>query len=240
MTNDEGGKEKGIMSADDQEFELDPRDSQNLEAAMREALEAVEHVSHKEGDETGVASSGDGSVDETASMADYEVSQLQTELADLRDRSTRTLADFDNYRKRIERERRDDKRYAAFESLKDFLGVLDNLERALASEGSAEDLKAGVELIHRQMVELLSAYGVTRVEAEGQPFDPAVHDAVTRHEDPDVEVPMVSDELQSGYTMHERLVRPAIVRVAMPPETTGEKGPKREEEEQSTDDSGTS
>ncbi|MEE9561708.1 MAG: nucleotide exchange factor GrpE, partial [Thermoanaerobaculia bacterium] len=149
MTDDESVKEKGIMSADDQEFELDPRESQNLETTMREALEAVEHVSHKHTDEAGAGSSGDGSVDETASMADYEVNQLQGELADLRDRSTRTLADFDNYRKRIERERRDERRYAAFESLRDFLGVIDNLERALASEGSAEDLKTGVELIHR-------------------------------------------------------------------------------------------
>jgi molecular chaperone GrpE len=236
MTDDERVKEKGIMSADEQEFELDPRDSQNLEAAMREALEAVEHVSHQETDEAGTEATGDGSVDETAPMADFEVSQLQSELADLRDRSTRTLADFDNYRKRIERERRDDKRYAAFESLRDFLGVVDNLERALDAEGSAEDLKTGVELIHRQMMDLLSSHGVARVEAEGEPFNPKVHDAVTRHEDPDVEVPTVSDELQSGYTMHERLLRPAIVRVAMPPETANEKAPRSAEEEQSTDD----
>ena len=236
MTDDERVKEKGIMSADDQEFELDPRDSQNLESAMREALEAVEHVSHQEPGEAGTGSSGDGTVDETAPMADFEVSQLQSELADLRDRSTRTLADFDNYRKRIERERRDDKRYAAFESLRDFLGVIDNLERALAAEGSAEDLKKGVELIHRQMLDLLSSHGVARVEAEGEAFNPAVHDAVTRHEDPEVEVPTVSDELQSGYTMHDRLLRPAIVRVAMPPETAKEKGRRGAKEEQSTDD----
>jgi molecular chaperone GrpE len=236
MTDDERVKEKGIMSADEQEFELDPRDSQNLEAAMREALEAVEHVSHQETDEAGTEATGDGSVDDTAQMADFEVRQLQSALADLRARSTRTLADFDNYRKRIERERRDDKRYAAFESLRDFLGVVDNLERALDAEGSAEDLKTGVELIHRQMMDLLSSHGVARVEAEGEPFNPKVHDAVTRHEDPDVEVPTVSDELQSGYTMHERLLRPAIVRVAMPPETANEKLPRSAEEEQSTDD----
>ena len=87
MTDDERVKEKGIMSADDQEFELDPRDSQNLENAMREALEAVEHVSHQDTDEAGTESSGDSSDDEAAA---------------LRDRLTRTFADFDNYRKRIE------------------------------------------------------------------------------------------------------------------------------------------
>jgi molecular chaperone GrpE len=203
---------------------------------MREALEAVEHVSHKETGEAGTKSSGDGSVDETASMADSEVRQLQGEIVDLKDRLVRMLADFDNYRKRIERERRDERRYAAFESLRDFLGVIDNLERALAVEGSAEDLKAGIELTHRQMLDLLGSHGVDRVDAEGEPFDPAVHDAVTRHEDPNVEAPTVSAELQSGYTMHERLLRPAIVRVAMPPETANEKGPRGAKEEQSTDD----
>ncbi|MGB5879446.1 MAG: nucleotide exchange factor GrpE [Thermoanaerobaculia bacterium] len=236
MTDDERVKEKGIMSVGDQEFELDPHESENLEAAMREALEAVEHVSHKERDESGTQPIGDGSVDETASMADYEVRRLQDEIADLRDRSVRTLADFDNYRKRIERERNDERRYSAFESLRDFLGVIDNLERALAAEGSAEDLKTGIELIHRQMLDLLGSHGVARVEAEGEPFNPAVHDAVSRHEDPNVEGPTVSAELQSGYTMHKRLLRPAVVRVAMPPETAAEKAPRGAEEEQSTDD----
>jgi len=236
MTDDESVKEKGIMSADDQEFELDPRESENLETAMREALEAVEHVSHKEAGDAGTGSSGDGSAGEMASMAGSEVRRLQGENADLKDRLVRMLADFDNYRKRGERDRREERRYAAFESLRDFLGVVDNLERALAAGGSAEDLKAGVELIYRQMMDLLSSHGVVRVDAEGEVFNPAVHDAVSRHEDPNVEMPTVSAELQSGYTMHERLLRPAVVRVAMPPETADKKALRGAEEEQSTDD----
>jgi molecular chaperone GrpE len=239
MRDDERGAEKGIMPVNEEEFEIDPREAENLETAMREALEAVEHVSHKEGPRSATESSDEGSVDETASLADYEVRRLQDEIADLRDRSVRTLADFDNYRKRIERERRDERRFSAFESLREFLGVVDNLERALASEGSAEDLKMGVELILRQMLDLLNTHGVVRVEAEGEPFDPSVHDAVSRHEEPSVEVPTVSDELQSGYKMHERLLRPAVVRVAMPPETSVKKGLRSAEEEQSTDDQGT-
>ena len=100
--------------------------------------------------------------------------------------------------------------------MRSFLAVVDNLERALASEGSVEDLKQGVEMILRQMGNLLTDSGVQRVAAIGQPFDPSVHEAVTRQEDPNVSAPTVSEELQSGYMMHERLLRPAVVKVSMP------------------------
>ena len=128
---------------------------------------------------------------------------------------------------------------------KELFEILDVLRddggRCVRTVGRAERIvDVVVGEVRERARELVVSLRLARVEAEGQPFDPAVHDAVTRHEDPDVEVPMVSDELQSGYTMHERLVRPAIVRVAMPPETAAEKGPKRAKEEQSTDDSGTS
>lgn len=147
------------------------------------------------------------------------VVRLEEEIAELRDRSIRTLADFDNYRKRIERERRDERRFAALETYRRVLDVVDNLERALGAGGSAEDLKTGVEMILRQIQELLRSGGVNRVPAVGQPFDPNVHEAVARFEDSEVEEPTVSDEMQAGYRMHERLIRPAIVRVAMPPES---------------------
>lgn len=147
------------------------------------------------------------------------VVRLEEELAELRDRSIRTLADFDNYRKRIERERREERRFAALETYRRVLEVVDNLERALGAGGSAEDLKTGVEMILRQVQELLRSGGVNLVPAVGQPFDPNVHEAVARFEDPEVEEPTVSDEMQAGYRMHERLIRPAIVRVAMPPES---------------------
>ena len=153
-----------------------------------------------------------------------QVARLEREIVELRDRSIRTLADFENYRKRIERERRDDQRYAAFEPYRRILEVVDNLERALEAGGSADDLKTGVELILRQILELLRGGGVQRVPALGQPFDPNFHEAVARFEDPDVAEPTVSDEMQAGYRMHDRLLRPAIVRVAMP-EESAEKEP---------------
>src|SRR5262245_66427295 len=92
----------------------------------------------------------------------------------------RTLADFDNFRKRSERERQDLKKYALTEPFRDFLGIVDNLGLALSAAGGADDLKRGVEMIHRQMLDLLRRHGVHEVSALGQPFDPAVHEAVAR------------------------------------------------------------
>jgi molecular chaperone GrpE len=116
--------------------------------------------------------------------------------------------------------------------LRELLTVADNLGLALSAEGSAEDLKRGVELIHRQMAELLRRFGVTEVPAVGQAFDPTVHEAVSREESAEVKAPTVSAELRRGYKLHDRLLRPAMVKVAVPAETvsaaasgSGEEGP---------------
>ena len=196
-------------------------DDQNadLEAAMRDAVAAVEGV------ESGARTDppGDGGA--------AEIARLRQEIADLRDRSMRTLADFDNYRKRAERERQELKRYALLEPLRDFLTVADNLDLALSAQGSAEDLKRGVEMIHRQMTELLRRFGVTEVPAVGQAFDPTVHEAVAREESAEVKSPTVTAELRRGYKLHDRLLRPAMVKVAVPAEAPapfaggGEEGP---------------
>jgi molecular chaperone GrpE len=186
------------------ELDLDAAQNEDLEAAMRDAVAAVEEV------ESGGAKEPES---ETA-----EVERLRREVADLRNRSMRTLADFDNFRKRSERERQESRRYALFEPLRDFLDVVDHLDLALSSGGSVEDLKRGVELILRQLQELLRRHGVREVPAAGVPFDPAVHEAVSREEDPNVKAPTVVAELRRGYMMHDRLLRPAMVKVAVPAE----------------------
>lgn len=155
-------------------------------------------------------------VTENAVSEEDEVAELRREIADLRDRSVRTLADFDNYRKRSDRERRDAVRYAASAPLGDLLEVVDNLERALAAGGSAVDLKLGVEMTLRQLEDVLRRHGIEGVPAAGQRFDPAHHEAVSRLVDPDVEAPTVVEELQRGYRLHDRLLRPARVVVAVP------------------------
>jgi molecular chaperone GrpE len=137
------------------------------------------------------------------------------------DLSQRQQADFDNFRKRAERERQETRRYALLEPLREFLPVADNLERALSAGGSAEDLKRGVEMILRQMQELLRRFGVHEVAADGEVFNPALHEAVARVESDRVAVPTVTETLVRGFMLHDRLLRPAMVKVAVPPERPG-------------------
>jgi molecular chaperone GrpE len=194
----------------DEVMELDLDSREDLESTMREAVAAVEQVESQAESDTGAGRP-------TISTCE-EIERLRREIADLRDRSMRTLADFDNFRKRSERERQEARRFAVAEPLRDLLGVVDNLERALSAGGSAEDLKTGVGMILRQMQEALRRHGVKEVSAAGAPFDPAVHEAVSREERPDVAAPTVTEELQRGYFLHDRLLRPAMVKVAVPAE----------------------
>jgi len=196
------------------ELDVDGETELDVEAAAREALAAVEAR------ETADSGGAEGSA---AGAPDDDVATLQAELADLRDRSIRTLADFENYRRRSEREREDLRRFAVADALRDMLPVVDNLERALAAGGKVEDLKLGVELTLRQFKDLLRQRGIVEVPAVGEPFDPAVHEAVAREEAADVSVPTVTAEMQRGYSLHGKLLRPALVRVAMPVEAESSK-----------------
>ncbi len=178
----------------------------DLDAAMQDALDAVERG---EAEPSAVEPEG-------APKAILE--ELEGRIAELRDRNVRTLADFENFRKRVERERSEMRRYEGFELLAEMLPVLDNLDLALEAGGSVEDLKTGVDLIAKQFRDLLRRHGVDRISSVGEAFDPTVHDAVSRDEDPDVEAPTVSEEFRAGYRMGERLLRPASVRVTTPPD----------------------
>lgn len=190
-------------------IDLDADTSSELDLAMRQALEAIES-SERPG-----AKSSDN--DDTPAVADEDALEaLRGEAAKEREHALRARADLENFRKRVQRERQDERKFRAFDSMREFVSVVDNLERAMAAAGSIDDLKQGLQMILKQMGNLLSEHGVERIAALGASFDPSLHEAVGRHEDPKVTVPTVSDEMQAGYTMHERLLRPAVVRVAMP------------------------
>lgn len=174
-------------------------------------IEAKESRDSHEEDQGGVETVDAGAPDVEA--------ELRTELAAAReevDRLRRAAAEFDNLRKRAERERLESRWSTAAGPLREFLGVVDNLDRALQAEASADDLRAGVEMIRRQMAELLRRFGVEPVEGTNAPFDPNVHQAVAREESAEVDEPTVLQELQTGYTMESRLLRAAMVRVAVP------------------------
>jgi molecular chaperone GrpE len=145
-----------------------------------------------------------------------ELADLQRERDDFKDRWLRKSAEFDNYRKRIERERREQAEQALVDLLQDVLPVVDDFDRALtidAGDGSAAYRK-GVELIHGKMHDLLRRYGVTPIAALGADFDPNVHQAVMHEASPDHREGEVIGELQKGYMIKDRLLRPAMVKVA--------------------------
>jgi molecular chaperone GrpE len=141
---------------------------------------------------------------------------LQRERDDLYDRLLRKTAEFDNFRKRTERERREFAEWAAAELIGDVLAVVDDFDRALGVAAPAEAAKyrEGVELIHRQLTDVLRKRGVQPVETTGADFDPTVHQAVAYDESPGARDGEVVAELRRGYRLGERLLRPALVRVA--------------------------
>lgn len=141
---------------------------------------------------------------------------LQRERDDLYDRLLRKSAEFDNYRKRVDKERREQAEWAAADVLTDVIAVLDDFDRALSAEAPAEarSYLAGFELIHRQLGELLRKRGVTPIETVGTDFDPHLHQAVAYEESPGAREGEVIDELRKGYKLGDRLLRPAMVRVA--------------------------
>lgn len=155
------------------------------------------------------------SVPSEAEALAAELDRLAQEKAELQDRLLRLAAEFDNFRKRSERERLEAIEYAAAGALAALLPVLDDLERALKTPTSDADFARGVELIYQRFSEALRKLGVEPLEAEGKPFDPSLHHAIERVEDAGVEQDTVAAELQRGYTYKGRLLREALVRVAV-------------------------
>jgi molecular chaperone GrpE len=150
------------------------------------------------------------------SAAPDPTAELRREKDAIQDRLLRLAAEFDNYRKRVERVQRDQADAAVASAVEDLLPIIDNLERALeVSAGSGgESYRQGVELIYRQMLELLRRRGVTPLDSVGTDFDPQIHQAVAHEVSPGHREGEVMEELRRGYRLGDRLLRPAMVKVA--------------------------
>jgi molecular chaperone GrpE len=144
--------------------------------------------------------------------AEYE--QLKAERNQAVDRAARLQAEFENARKRAEREKQEYRDYAVGSVVEKFLPVIDNFELALKATGSTEQLRSGVELIVKQMEEILRQLHVNPVPAVGEEFDPRHHEALGSVERDDIPDQHVAEEIRRGYKVRERLLRPALVRVA--------------------------
>jgi molecular chaperone GrpE len=156
-------------------------------------------------------------VAETMTGLHEECDRLRAERDGLIDRLARLQAEFDNARKREQRERADYRSFAIADAVEHFLPVLDNFKLALDSKGSAEQLRTGVELIAKQMDEVLRSLNVTPVETVGYPFDPRIHEALESVERADVPDHQVVEEIRRGYRIKDRLLRPALVKIAVNP-----------------------
>lgn len=152
----------------------------------------------------------------TIPLEDYE--KLVGERDQLVDRLARLQAEFENARKREARERNDFRDYAVSNAVSEFLPVIDNFQLALKAGGSAEQLRSGVELIVKQMEEALRTLNVTAVETVGTMFDPRFHEALDSVERDDIPDHQIIDEVRRGYRIKERLLRPALVRIATNPQ----------------------
>ena len=149
---------------------------------------------------------------------DTELQRLKAERDSLLERLARAQAEFENARRRGAREQQEFREFATADAVRAMLPVLDNFERALRAKPEGTDFRSGVELIYKQLRDVLARLGVQPIPAQGEPFDPRVHEAVEMVETGEAPDHTVLEELQRGYRMKEKLLRPAMVRVAKNPE----------------------
>jgi molecular chaperone GrpE len=192
---------------------------QDEAAQVNGELDAVMRTAQEAGEERGAAvdAARDGAGQEGTVPQDnaaQEIAQLRGEKDQLLDRLARLQAEFDNARKREAKERADAREYTIGNTIEPFLGVMDNFQLALKSQGSAEQLRAGVELILKQMEEALKGLQVQPVETVGTQFDPRLHEALGSIETTEHPDHQVLEEIRRGYKIREKLLRPALVRIA--------------------------
>ncbi|QHE53043.1 nucleotide exchange factor GrpE [Pontibacillus sp. HMF3514] len=147
---------------------------------------------------------------------DAEKAQLQQEKDEIQQRLIRLQADYDNFRRRTQKERENDKKYRSQDLINELLPVLDNFERALqveVKEDSAQNFVEGMNMVYRQLKDALTKEGVEEIPAQGEPFDPHMHQAVMQVEDENYDSNVVVEELQKGYKLKDRVIRPAMVKV---------------------------
>ena len=166
------------------------------------------------GQERGATSPGSEGAEVTA-LAE-RLARLQAEKDELMQTLVRRQADFENYRKRVERERQEDRRHGTGRLIEDLLPVLDAFERALRAhdDPAYEEYRKGLELIYRQLWDTLARHGLERIVAQGKPFDPHYHQAIERVASTDHPDGTVLEVLQDGFLFHGKVVRPSVVRVS--------------------------
>jgi molecular chaperone GrpE len=199
--------------------------SSEMEEALREATESLEAREKSAGGPSGTASADKMTIE----LLSTELQQLKSlheetvkENAEAEEKSLRLQAEFENFRRRSLKEKQESFKFGHQNLVKDLLSAVDNLERALEhgaqnAEGDAKGILDGIELVHREILGAFAKNGVREIEAEGQLFDPAVHEAMGQIPNADVPANSVLEVLQKGYVIHDRMLRPARVIVSCEP-----------------------
>ncbi len=197
-----------MKKKDEQKLEEMQQEIDEAEAAQEDAAEGSEEEAPEEAASEGAA------MQEEIEALKGQVEKLTGDLQEKKDRLLRLQADFDNFRRRSAKEREEISAIVTQNFCKDMLPLLDNFERAMAAETKdVEAFQKGVEMIFTQFQEVLKKNGLEQIEAVGQKFDPNFHQAVMRVEDPEKEDDTVAQELQKGYMVKGRVIRPSMVQV---------------------------
>lgn len=193
--------------------EMKKKDEQKFDE-MKQEIEETEAVDTAEGENDTEAQPADEAQENPADAMQQKIDELTAGLKEKEERALRLQADFENFRRRTSKEKEELSAVIKQEILKDMLPLLDNFERAMAAETKdAEAFQKGVDMIYTQLQEVMKKNGLEPIETEGQKFDPNFHQAVMRVQNEDLEDDDIAQELQKGYMVEGRVIRPSMVQV---------------------------
>ncbi|EVF16053.1 protein grpE [Staphylococcus aureus SCOA6008] len=206
MTNKDESVEKNTESTVEE-----TNIKQNIDDSVEQAEESKGHLQDEAIEET-----SDENVIEEIDPKDQKINELQQLADENEEKYLRIYAEFENYKRRIQKENEINKTYQAQRVLTDILPAIDNIERALQIEGDDETFKSlqkGVQMVHESLINALKDNGLEVIKTEGEAFDPNIHQAVVQDDNPDFESGEITQELQKGYKLKDRVLRPSMVKV---------------------------
>ncbi|MBG1387624.1 nucleotide exchange factor GrpE [Staphylococcus aureus] len=206
MTNKDESVEKNTESTVEE-----TNVKQNIDDSVEQAEESKGHLQDEAIEET-----SDENVIEEIDPKDQKINELQQLADENEEKYLRLYAEFENYKRRIQKENEINKTYQAQRVLTDILQAIDNIERALQIEGDDETFKSlqkGVQMVHESLINALKDNGLEVIKTEGEAFDPNIHQAVVQDDNPDFESGEITQELQKGYKLKDRVLRPSMVKV---------------------------
>lgn len=206
MTNKDESVEKNTESTVEE-----TNVKQNIDDSVEQAEESKGHLQDEAIEET-----SDENVIEEIDPKDQKINELQQLADENEEKYLRLYAEFENYKRRIQKENEINKTYQAQRVLTDILPAIDNIERALQIEGDDETFKSlqkGVQMVHESLINALKDNGLEVIKTKGEAFDPNIHQAVVQDDNPDFESGEITQELQKGYKLKDRVLRPSMVKV---------------------------